>query len=125
MAWLDRATQSPKKTAFMLGNICVRKLNDSSWLDDDARQEFSALRINAHKQLNAWCETYLDGAQWTAMKNGIRARRKRSNSSPNPVNVALEEDAWSMLRAVARHEDITLSDVIVKHLKKAYEKTLD
>lgn len=54
--------------------------------------------------------TYLNADAQRLVK--ARARQLRHRSSKKPVSVHLDHDAWALLSAYSKSEDITLSEAI-------------
>ncbi len=96
-----------------------KKLADPAWLgaarSHAAWQDFQ--RIDAHdaEAMNRWCEIWLDSAQWTQMKNAIRASRMRARRD-DLKTVTLSRYAWSILEFWARRDGCTISEVIERRL---------
>jgi macrodomain Ter protein organizer (MatP/YcbG family) len=94
----------------------------------EAKKKLDAIRYKATqkavKDLQGWCESYLDDKSWQQMKTTIRATRMREKSSGEKKQITVDFRAWEMLSAVADAEGVTLSQVIEKNLKKAYLKTI-
>lgn len=75
------------------------KLANPAWLG--THQTYKAHQNLAEREetaaeLNAWCETWLDEALWTQLKNAIRAARRRARVD-DMVSVTLSRNAWGML----------------------------
>jgi len=88
------------------------------WLADNrtypAKHALSRVRDDANA-LNRWCELWLKKAQWTQMKNAIRAARKRSRGVDTKT-ITLTQNAWFILDYHAQKENCTLSEVIERKL---------
>ncbi len=100
-----------------------KKLKNPTWLDEHrtykAGRAFELIQ-DSHVQhptdsLNRWCETWLMAAEWTQLKNAVRASRRRAKK-PEIKTVTLSHNAWSLLNYVANKENCTLSEVIEHHL---------
>lgn len=100
----------------------------SSRLDVDAyleaKKELEPINSDNLEGTNAWCEKWLDSRAWNRLKTTVRAKRMRSTSRRQKKQVTFDYNAWLMLSAIADAENITLSDVVSKHLRKAYLQTL-
>lgn len=90
----------------------------------EAKQELKQIKSDNLEDTNAWCEKWLDTRAWNRLKTTVRAKRMRSGSSGKKKQVTFDYNAWLILSAIAEAENITLSDVISKHLRKAYLQTL-
>lgn len=94
------------------------RLANPAWLGSDrsweSHQDLSE-RTETAAELNAWCEHWLDSAQWTQLKNAVRAARKRARMN-DTVSVTLSRNAWGILSYWAEREYTTLSEVIERHL---------
>jgi hypothetical protein len=106
-----------------------RKLQSDYWLSDDVSRETKAQRAyRAAKRdavtLTAWGEEWLSSAQWTQLKNAVRAaRRRQADLSRNPPkHVTLSHRAWLILHELAERDGVTLSELIEKRLEKAWMK---
>ena len=90
-----------------------------------AKSAFEVIRQgqSLHCRLNEWAEQYLDKEEWGLLKNSIRARRSRG-SRDRKKSITLDKNAWQMLSKIAETENVTLSQVIEKHLKDLYLDTL-
>jgi len=108
------------------------KPNDYTMLDQDkayqAEQSFKALqeRWEAQEALNAWAEKWLNHAQWTQLKNAVRAQRKRDRVSldKKPIAITLTPKAHLFLSSIAKHDNVTLSKVIEERLHAIYMELL-
>ena len=67
-------------------------------------------------------EEWLSSAQWTQLKNAVRAaRRRQADLSRDPTkHVTLPHRAWLMLHELAERDEVTLSELIEKKLEKAW-----
>jgi macrodomain Ter protein organizer (MatP/YcbG family) len=106
-----------------------RKLQDGYWVSDDVSTESKAERAFEKGRrdavtLTAWGEEWLSSAQWTQLKNAVRAaRRRRANLSRDPTkHVTLSHRAWLILHDLAERDGVTLSQFIEKRLHKAWLK---
>lgn len=95
-----------------------KKLENPMWLPDNrtypAKHALSRVKDGA-TPLNKWCELWLKKAQWTQMKNAIRAARKRSRGVDTKT-ITLTQNAWFILDYHAQKENCTLSEVIERKL---------
>lgn len=103
------------------------KLRDPYWPSEDTSRQMKAARKYHPAKgelvtLNAWCEKWLDSAQWTQLKNAIRAARKRTADLKRdpPKSVTLSHRAWQILSELARHDGLTLSALIEDRLGKEW-----
>ena len=98
--------------------------NNLSWPSDDLleRNEFKKCRDPV--TLNVWCEKWLSGDQWQQLKTAARASRKRSRNTrrDKPKNITLTNNAWRMLSALAKRDEVTLSEFIESRLEKDWLK---
>lgn len=86
------------------------------------RQKITKQDVEA---LQMWCEKYLAEKAWKQMKTTIRAARMRSGQEyGEKKQITLSNQAWCMLSGIAEAERATLSQVVEKHLKKAYLKAI-
>jgi macrodomain Ter protein organizer (MatP/YcbG family) len=106
-----------------------RKLQSDYWPSDDVSRETKAERAHQKAKrdvvtLTAWGEEWLSSAQWTQLKNAVRAARRRQAdlSRDPPKHVTLSHRAWLMLHELAERDTITLSELIEKKLEKAWMK---
>jgi macrodomain Ter protein organizer (MatP/YcbG family) len=109
----------------------THKLLQADWLTEDNAQADKAVRafqkaMCNHVTLNAWCEKWLNNAQWQQLKAALRAARKRLNdrtgANDPKVSVTLERRAWLILRRLAQEEGLTLSGFIEKRHTKEWLK---
>ena len=103
------------------------KLQIGYWLSDDVSVETKAQRAYQKAKrdavtLTAWGEEWLSGAQWTQLKNAVRAARRRQAdlSRDPPKHVTLSHRAWLILHELAERDGVTLSELIEKKLEKAW-----
>ena len=112
------------------------KLRHLFWLDDgdmktekdifQATEEFKKISYKASNRadlLNAWCEKWLDAGRWQQLKNAIKSYRRRK-SGTRIARVDLTREAWRVLKTLAEHEKITMSEVINGYLGEHYLKAL-
>ena len=105
------------------------KLRDPYWPSENTARQIKAERKyeTAKRELvtlNEWCEKWLDSAQWTQLKNAIRAARKRTADMQRdpPKSVTLSHKAWQIISDLAKHDGVTLSTLIEDRLGKAWDK---
>ena len=90
------------------------------WLDNiEAEQQWPQAKRDPLTLLQ-WCTQWLEEDQFQALKAAVRAARKRRRDRTGPgqppVNVTLSRPAWLILSALARKQDMTLSEwLIVRH----------
>jgi macrodomain Ter protein organizer (MatP/YcbG family) len=98
--------------------------SDSCWLNKDASQRVIAeLEYRAAKHnsiaLNEWCTRWLDQTQWMQLKNAVRIARDQIESQkyrPQLKTISLTYHAWQILTELAKHDEATLSEVIINRL---------
>jgi len=97
-----------------------KKLENPMWLHANrtypAKHALSRVKDDA-SALNKWCELWLKKAQWTQMKNAIRAARKRSRGVDTKT-ITLTQNAWFILDYHAQKDNCTLSEVIERQLSQ-------
>jgi len=105
------------------------KIRDPYWPSEDTTRQLKAERKykDAKRELvtlNEWCEKWLDSAQWTQLKNAIRAARKRTAdlSRDPPKSVTLSRQAWRIISDLATRDGVTLSTLIEDRLGKEWNK---
>ena len=105
------------------------KLRDPYWPSEDTTRQLKAERKYKEAKrelvtLNEWCEKWLDSAQWTQLKNAIRAARKRTAdlSRDPPKSVTLSRQAWRIISDLATRDGVTLSALIEDRLGKEWNK---
>ena len=112
----------------VLGYLESKQRNLMDWPTDDPLE-----RIRSDKELrlcrdpvtlNAWCEKWLSREQWQQLKTAARAARKRSRNThrAKPKNITLTHKAWRMLSALAKRDEVTLSEFIESRLEKDWLK---
>ena len=119
-------TQQDKAAAT---NYLTRKLDDGYWLTEDLTKNTKAEReykkvMRDHVTLNAWCEKWLDAAQWIQLKNAIRAaRRREADLKRDPSkHITLSHQAWIILRDLSKSDGVTFSEFIEKRFEKEWLK---
>jgi macrodomain Ter protein organizer (MatP/YcbG family) len=105
------------------------KLRDLYWPSKDTTRQLQAERKykDAKRELvtlNEWCEKWLDSAQWTQLKNAIRAARKRTADMQRdpPKSVTLSRKAWLIISDLSKRDGVTLSALIEDRLGKEWDK---
>ena len=129
-----RITQDDAMTVW---NWLDKKLEDYEWSSDNGwedryqvKQEFQGLeaRWRDPEALNAWAEKWLNREQWKQLQNVVRAQRKRKldrvDRSRKPVSITVAPQAHHLLRSIAEHDRVTLSQVIEKYLKARYREAI-
>jgi macrodomain Ter protein organizer (MatP/YcbG family) len=106
-----------------------RKLQSGYWPSEDVSIETKAERAYRKDKrdpitLTKWCEKWLTTAQWTQLKNAIRAARRRQADLTRdpPKHVTLSHRAWLILHELAERDGVTLSELIENKLEKAWMK---
>ena len=106
-----------------------RKLDDGYWLSEELSQNTKAEREHKNTKrdpvtLNAWCEKWLDSAQWTQLKNAIRAARRREADLKRdpPKHITVSHQAWVILRDLSKSDGVTYSEFIETRLEKEWMK---
>lgn len=98
--------------------------SNSYWLttNDTQRQsaefEYQNARFDSIT-LNEWCQKWLNEAQWLQLKNAICIARDRIESqkySPPLKTINITHTAWQILSELAKHDRVTLSEVIINRL---------
>ena len=124
----ERYTITDEDLGFAVSYLS-RKLKDGYWLSDDVSRETKAERAYEKAKrdgvtLTEWCEEWLSSAQWTQLKNAVRAARRRQAdlSRDPPKHVTLSHRAWLILHELAERDAVTLSELIEKKLEKAWVK---
>jgi macrodomain Ter protein organizer (MatP/YcbG family) len=110
-------------------NTAVNFIDDqiaskSYWLTVDDTQRLSAEREYRDAKhdsitLNKWCQKWLNETQWVQLKNVISIERNRieSQKHKSPLKViSITHTAWQILSELAKHDDITISEVIINRL---------
>jgi len=100
------------------------KLSDQNYPDEEFnfenKEEFQNIQPNANSKINKWCEKHLNKKQWQQLKDSIQEKQSREISDKKSVD--LEKYAWKILSTIAKSENVTLSQVIEKHLRNTYMK---
>jgi len=100
------------------------KLSDQNHPDEEFnfenKEEFQNIQPNANSKINKWCEKHLNKKQWQQLKDSIQEKQSREISDKKSVD--LEKYAWKILSTIAKSENVTLSQVIEKHLRNTYMK---
>ncbi|HNP51522.1 MAG TPA: hypothetical protein PKJ85_06965 [Nitrosomonas nitrosa] len=98
--------------------------SNPQWLShDDAKRSIAEREYRDAKfesiTLNDWCWKWLDETRWAQLKNAIQAARDRIESQkyrPQLKTISLTHNAWQILTDLAKHDEATLSEVIIKRL---------
>lgn len=90
----------------------------------DAHTEYdTAVRSEGRTQrakiLNAWCEKYLSGPEWTKLKSAIRKRRERFRRCDEHKTVTITAKAHRLLSQLATRDNVTLSEILEHYLGNA------
>ncbi len=92
------------------------KCRDTAWPQYDAahtaRDQFPHAQPTA-RQLQQWCDQYLDATQWTQLQAVIRAARREAGQTRT---VRLSTSAYTRLHDLADREQLTLSATIERYL---------
>lgn len=98
--------------------------SNSYWLTGDDTQrviaelEYRNIKYNSI-DLNEWCKKWLNETQWMQLKNAIRIARDRIENQkyrPQLKTISLTHNAWQILTELAKHDEATLSEVIINRL---------
>lgn len=95
------------------------KLRDAAWPQPAVSQRARAAFPCEHPtalDLQKWCDTYLDMAQWGQLQAVIRAARRDGSQTRT---VRLSTSVYARLHNLAEREQLTLSDVIDRYLADA------
>lgn len=98
--------------------------SNSYWLttDDTQRQSAELEYQNARHDsitLNGWCQKWLNETQWIQLKNAICIARDQIESQkyrPPLKTISITHTAWQILSELAKHDGVTLSEVIINRL---------
>ena len=90
----------------------------------DAQAEYDiAVRAKEKGQrldlLNAWCEVYLTGAEWTKLKSAIRKRRERFRRCDDKKSVTITAKAHRLLLQLSKRDNVTFSRILEHYLGNA------
>ncbi len=104
-----------------------RKLSlEPNWLESDGGKRSFARAKRDTVRIQKWCDKCLSDEQWRQLKDAVRAARKRKHDRTGDrvpkVNITLSRRAWSMLRALAERDGVTLSEFIEKRFEKEWLK---
>jgi len=69
--------------------------------------------------LNAWCEKYLTGAEWTKLKSAIRKRRERFRRCDDQKSVTITAKAHRLLLRLSKRDEVTFSEILEHYLGNA------
>lgn len=72
------------------------------------------------KGIQAWCEKYLSDSEWMKLKTSIRKRRERKSRKGEVESVTISKKAFELLQKLSKHDNVTYSDTLEKHLGKAW-----
>lgn len=107
--------------------------NNSFWLaPDDTQRIIAELEYQDAKYdsmtLNEWCKKWLNEIQWAQLKNAICIARDRIESQkyrPQLKTISLTHRAWQILSELAKHDKVTLSEVIINRLGEDWLNSYD
>ncbi len=90
----------------------------------DAQAEYdNAVRAKEKGQrldlVNAWCEKYLTGAEWTKLKSAVRKRRERFRRCDEQKSVTMSAKAHRLLLQLSKRDDVTFSEILEHYLGNA------
>jgi len=90
----------------------------------DVEEEYNtAVRSDGRKQrldlLNAWCEKYLTGAEWTKLKSAVRKRRERFRRCDEQKSVTITAKAHRLLLRLSKRDEVTFSEILEHYLGNA------
>ena len=113
--------QDKHAAAGFLDNLIT---SDSRWLTkDDAQRVVAELEYRDAKHnsivLNEWCQKWLNESQWMQLKNAVRIAREQIENQkyrPQLKTISLTHQAWQILTELAKHDEVTLSEVIINRL---------
>ena len=90
----------------------------------DAETEFKAIHFRDYENTNNWCEKHLKKADWKKLKGAIRSKRLRKKrvfgQADMITRVDVSSKAHSILKSLAKHHGVTLSEVIIQYMEKAW-----
>jgi len=103
-------------------NFCIKYSKGVSSID--AQTEYAAAvrserKTQRAKLLNAWCEKYLSGAEWTKLKSAVRKRRERFRRCDEQKTVTISAKAHRLLSQLANRDNVTLSEILEHYLGNA------
>ena len=90
----------------------------------DAQAEYDiAVRAKEKGQrldlLNAWCEKYLTGGEWTKLKSAVRKRRERFRRGDEQKTVTITAKAHQLLLRLSTRDNVTFSEILEHYLGNA------
>jgi len=115
-----------KKDFQFVRKYLERKLIQFCWPNErpsEAKDKFENNKCD-NLTLNVWCEKWLDKEQWGQLKNAVRAHRSHQKRKSKLRTIRLSSKAHLILSDLSKHDNITLSEVVLKHLEKRWEKVL-
>ena len=71
--------------------------------------------------LNQWVEDYLSNEQRKQLIGAIRQQRRRKGH-PEVKTISISFEAWRYIEEISKRDEVTLSQVIEKYLRKEYLK---
>lgn len=106
---------------FFIRDYIVEKLSrlDKGWMlrDDSIKiyDYWESINKNEPNEVTLFLEKFLNSQDFNKLKTAIRAKRKRS-SGERPATVCLDRYAHSLLSDRAKHENVTLSEIIKRYV---------
>ncbi len=86
-----------------------------------AYREFRKVRLRQDPEaLKDWCERWLDEKGRKKLLAALRARKKRERQGECKKTVSLDQRAWLYLSGLARRDNVTLSEFLIKRLEEEY-----
>jgi len=89
-----------------------------------AVDEFHEIHYRDFEKTNNWCEKHLKKADWKKLKGAIRSKRLRKKrvfgEASMVIRVDMEVRAHSILKALAKHHGVTLSEAIEIYMKDVW-----
>jgi len=90
----------------------------------DAETAFKEIHFRDYENTNHWCEKHLKKADWKKLKGAIRSKRLRKKrvfgQADMITRVDVSSKAHSILKSLAKHHGVTLSEVIIQYMEKAW-----
>ena len=88
---------------------------------EKAFREFRKVRLRHDPDaLSRWCDRWLDEAGRKKLLAALRARKKRDRPGAGKKTVSLDPRAWLYLSGLAKRDNVTLSEFLIKRLEKEY-----
>lgn len=111
------------KKQFM--NVNFLEHSEDSW---QAKKDFEKVTWNDFEALNQFCEQHLKKSNWKRLKGALRSTKYRqskkygSSDQDGLRSVDLNNRAHWILKKIAIHHGITLSETIIKYLEKPFNQ---